>query len=73
MKKYLILTVSCLLIFGYLFTTFTLYSDEETPAAKWAEAEIQLGKAMTRMETLKGDIKKYSDGSKRFFPFASTS
>ena len=59
MKKILILTVVCLLVFGYLFTPFTLYSEEKTPAEKWAASEIALGKAMTAMETLNGDLKKH--------------
>ena len=54
MKKTLILTVACLLIFGSLFTTFTLYSDEQTPAEKWGTAEKALKSAndsMGRLDT----------------------
>ena len=59
MKKTLILTVACLVVFGYLFTTFTLYSQQQTPAETWAAAEIALGKAITRMATLEGDLAKH--------------
>ena len=52
MKKTLILTVACLLVFGYLFTTLTLYSDEKTPAEKWSAAEIALENANDRMDAL---------------------
>lgn len=58
MKKHLIFTLACLLVFGYLSTTFTLYSNEKTPAEKWAEAELALGSAMTQMETLNTNLQK---------------
>ena len=55
MKTYLILTVACLLVFGYVFM---LESAEETPKEKWLKAEVALGSAVAQMETLNGNLQK---------------
>ena len=59
MKKTLILTLACFLVFSSLFITFTLYSSEKTPAQKWSDAEKAIEEANDSMDALNEDLAKY--------------